>query len=82
MQVEKEVEPDTRIRRNFRNVRGQHNVACWEWVGPAGTKFESIGVSLRAFCARLNQANACSLHALDVAIVGCAKVSLNFALFQ
>lgn len=46
-QVEKEVEHDTRIRRNYKNVRGQLNVACWQWVGSAGTSFDSIGVSFR-----------------------------------
>lgn len=46
-QVEKEVEHDTRIRRNYKNVLGQRNVACWQWVGSAGTSFDSIGVSSR-----------------------------------
>lgn len=47
-QVTKEVEHDTRIRRNYKFVLGQNNVACWQWVGSAGTTFDSIGVSCRA----------------------------------
>lgn len=43
-QVEKQVEHDVRIRRNYKNVLGQRNVACWQWVGSAGTSFDSIGV--------------------------------------
>lgn len=43
-QVEKEVEHDSRIRRSYKNVRGQHNVACWEWIGPSSATFESVGV--------------------------------------
>lgn len=41
------MEHDSRIRRNFKNVKGQHNVAVWQWMGPAGTTFEEIGVSDR-----------------------------------
>lgn len=45
LQVEKEVEHDTRIRRSYKNIRGQHNVPCWQWLGPSTATFDSIGVS-------------------------------------
>ncbi|CAM9576599.1 unnamed protein product [Scytosiphon promiscuus] len=41
--VEKEVAHDTRILRNFKNIRGQHNVACWCWTGPRYSGFGSVG---------------------------------------
>ncbi len=41
------MEHDPRIRRTFKNVKGQHNVEVWQWVGPDGTTFEEIGVSDR-----------------------------------
>lgn len=46
LQVGKEVEHDTRIRRSYKNIRGQHNVPCWEWLGPKSAIFEDIGVRL------------------------------------
>lgn len=42
--VEREVEQDSRIRRSYKNVRGQQNVPCWEWLAPS-TSFDTIGVS-------------------------------------
>lgn len=45
VQVEKEVEHDERIRRCYKSLAGKRNVACWKWVGPTGTSFETIGVS-------------------------------------
>lgn len=44
--MENEVEHDTRIRRSYKNVRGQHNVPCWQWVGPSSTGFDDVGVSI------------------------------------
>eukprot|EP00903_Cladosiphon_okamuranus_P005349 g5345.t1 len=41
--VVKEVEHDVRIRRNFKSLMGQRSVACWQWIGSAGTSFDSIG---------------------------------------
>lgn len=49
VQVEREVEHDTRIRRSYRNMRGQHNVDCWQWVGPGSATLGTIGVSLHRF---------------------------------
>ncbi|CAM9854731.1 unnamed protein product [Ectocarpus sp. 12 AP-2014] len=41
--VEREVEHDERIRRCYKSLAGKRNVACWKWVGPTGTSFETIG---------------------------------------
>ncbi|CAN0148458.1 unnamed protein product [Ectocarpus sp. 4 AP-2014] len=41
--VEREVEHDERIRRCYKSLAGKNNVACWKWVGPTGTSFETIG---------------------------------------
>ncbi|CAN0280634.1 unnamed protein product, partial [Ectocarpus sp. 8 AP-2014] len=43
--VEREVEHDERIRRCYKSLAGKRSVACWKWVGPTGTRFETIGVS-------------------------------------
>ena len=55
VQVESEVEHDTRIRRSYRNMRGQHNVDCWQWLGPRSASLETIGVSL-GICLQLQEA--------------------------
>ncbi|CAM9161940.1 unnamed protein product [Choristocarpus tenellus] len=41
--VDEEVASDSRIRRSYKNIRGQNNIMCWEWLGPKTTTFDSIG---------------------------------------